>query len=127
MSLIRRLSGKPPFDDEGGGGVSLFEQIEGGMYKFPEEDWANVTDQAKQLVTALLTVDPKKRMTVSKALEHPWICRGSNKIRPPAFNNVKMNLQKHKDQIHSNTSSPIKMPSIVSEADTDDDQMSTLR
>eukprot|EP01118_Nematostelium_gracile_P013043 TRINITY_DN4871_c0_g1_i1.p1 TRINITY_DN4871_c0_g1~~TRINITY_DN4871_c0_g1_i1.p1 ORF type:complete len:513 (-),score=103.21 TRINITY_DN4871_c0_g1_i1:1072-2610(-) len=122
------LSGKPPFDDEDGNGVSLFEQIEGGMYKFPAEDWGHVSDQAKQLVSALLTVDPIERMSVSAALEHPWITHSGNKLRQQSvLNTVKSNLQKHKDQIHSSTSSPIKMPSIVSEADTDDDQMDLTR
>ena len=32
-----------------------------------------MSEQAKDLVRKLLTVNPKKRITAQNALEHPWI------------------------------------------------------
>jgi serine/threonine protein kinase len=35
--------------------------------------WAEVSDEAKDLVAKLLEDDPDKRITAAQALEHPWI------------------------------------------------------
>ena len=34
--------------------------------------WAVVTDEAKNLVSALLTVNPLERLSATEALRHPW-------------------------------------------------------
>jgi calcium-dependent protein kinase len=39
---------------------------------FDEEDWENVSDNAKDLVLKLLIKDPKQRMTCTEALQHPF-------------------------------------------------------
>ena len=66
------LCGLPPFNDESQG-HSLHEQITQGLYEFTESDWRHVSACAKNLVTKLLTVDPKKRISVDEALKHPWM------------------------------------------------------
>lgn len=35
--------------------------------------WADVSDEAKEFVKALLVKDPKKRLTAKEALQHPWL------------------------------------------------------
>ena len=50
------------------------EAILAGDYKFePEEYWANVSQTARDFVTACLTIDPDARPTAEQALEHPWL------------------------------------------------------
>ena len=66
------LCGFPPFYNENT--RALYEQIKRGQYDFPEEYWKHVSKEAKQLVSSLLTVNPKKRCTSQQLLAHPWIC-----------------------------------------------------
>ena len=50
------------------------EAIVAGDYKFePEEYWANVSQTARDFVTACLTIDPASRPTAEEALKHPWL------------------------------------------------------
>ena len=50
------------------------EAILAGDYKFePEEYWANVSQTARDFVTACLTIDPAARPTAEEALKHPWL------------------------------------------------------
>lgn len=39
----------------------------------PFSEWPNVTDdEFKDLISRMANLDPKKRVTASEALEHPW-------------------------------------------------------
>lgn len=40
---------------------------------FPEEQWANISDDAKDFVRGLLAKDPNKRLTAEEALKHRWV------------------------------------------------------
>jgi len=84
--LYLLLSGFLPFDEERE--IPLCEQIHNGLYDFPQEFWGEISMEAKDLVTKLLTVDPRKRMTVEEALQHQWITgkamlSSSLEISPP--------------------------------------------
>lgn len=65
------LGGYPPFHDENQ--RALFKKIIKGDYEFHHDYWSGVSDEAKQLIQGLLTVDPKLRLTVDQALAHPWL------------------------------------------------------
>ena len=64
-----RLSGLTPFNEDRSMS-SLFEQIIAGRFDFPVESWELVSEEAKDLIRKLLTVDPVKRLTISQVL-HP--------------------------------------------------------
>ncbi|XP_078599628.1 serine/threonine-protein kinase Chk2-like isoform X1 [Branchiostoma floridae x Branchiostoma japonicum] len=66
------LGGYPPFTDERKD-MKLEEQIIRGSYQLHEKYWRGISDDAKDLIKKLLTVDPKKRFTVTQALNHPWL------------------------------------------------------
>lgn len=66
------LCGFPPFFDDGSNMGQLFEQIMSGDFDYPEEYWADISDEAKDLIDHLLLVDPKQRYTAERALQHPW-------------------------------------------------------
>ena len=51
----------------------LYAQIKRGDYDFPDPYWTDISADAKDLVTRLLTVDPEKRCTCDELLVHPWI------------------------------------------------------
>jgi len=65
------LCGFPPFYEENT--AKLFQTIMDGKYDFPDPEWTNISDSAKDLIQRSLTVDSKKRITADEALEHPWI------------------------------------------------------
>ena len=62
------VSGKPPFDDE-----NLGEQVVNGIFEFDGPEFERVSDLAKDLISRLMTVDPKLRLTAQEALDHPWM------------------------------------------------------
>ncbi|XP_065184322.1 serine/threonine-protein kinase Chk2-like [Sycon ciliatum] len=69
--LFIMLAGYPPFSDEITD-MSMADQIKKGRYSFPQQYWGNVSQDAKELIRKLLTVDPKKRFSITEALDHTW-------------------------------------------------------
>ncbi|KAK3023962.1 hypothetical protein RJ639_042852 [Escallonia herrerae] len=49
---------------------------------FEEPPWPSMSSEAKDFVKRLLNKDPRKRMTASQALGHPWI-RDSSEVKVP--------------------------------------------
>jgi calcium/calmodulin-dependent protein kinase I len=65
------LCGYPPFYGEVQ--KELFENILAGNYDFPEPEWNEVSEEAKDFIKKILVVDPQKRATAEQCLTHPWI------------------------------------------------------
>jgi len=72
------LCGYPPFFSESNS--ELFEMIKGGKLEFHSPYWDNVSEEAKDLVSKLLIVDPKKRITLERAKEHKWFTKEAPKL-----------------------------------------------
>ncbi|KAI9137452.1 kinase-like domain-containing protein, partial [Paraphysoderma sedebokerense] len=64
------LCGYIPF--WGANQAALFEEIKAGKYYFDEEYWGQISELAKDFIRKLLVVNPKRRLTVDQALQHPW-------------------------------------------------------
>jgi calcium/calmodulin-dependent protein kinase I len=64
------LGGYRPFRGEG---EEVMRQIRYGEYKFHKRYWSHVSDDAKDLISRMLTVDPEKRITAEEALCSNWI------------------------------------------------------
>eukprot|EP00095_Tigriopus_kingsejongensis_P000281 maker-scaffold816_size93094-snap-gene-0.12 protein:Tk00281 transcript:maker-scaffold816_size93094-snap-gene-0.12-mRNA-1 annotation:"peripheral plasma membrane protein cask isoform x4" len=64
------LSGAIPFV---GTKDRLYESVCTGKLYLHTARWQYVSDQAKDLIRQMLTVDPEERITVDEALNHPWI------------------------------------------------------
>mmetsp|Transcript_22053 Transcript_22053/g.43825 ORF Transcript_22053/g.43825 Transcript_22053/m.43825 type:complete len:352 (-) Transcript_22053:442-1497(-) len=69
------LCGFPPFYHEST--AALYKQIKKGDFEFPSPYWDEISDAAKNLISGLLTVDPKKRLTSQGVLDHPWVSGGA--------------------------------------------------
>ncbi|KAL8468960.1 hypothetical protein ACS0TY_031965 [Phlomoides rotata] len=65
------LSGVPPFWAETEKGI--FDAILKEEIDFVSQPWPIISNSAKDLVRKMLTKDPKKRITSSEVLEHPWV------------------------------------------------------
>ena len=65
------LCGFPPFysDDI----AALFASVLNGDYEFPSPWWDDISDDAKDCVSQMLTVNPEKRMKAADLPNHPWI------------------------------------------------------
>jgi serine/threonine protein kinase len=51
----------------------LFEQIKTADFDYDKEFWSKISDEVKDFIVHLLTVDPNKRYNVQQALDHPWM------------------------------------------------------
>ncbi|KAG5334487.1 CHK2 kinase, partial [Acromyrmex charruanus] len=67
--LYVSLSGRVPFSNNN---ATLADQIKGGMYEFGSY-FTLVSQDAINLIKRMMTVNPKKRITVPQILLHPWL------------------------------------------------------
>ena len=67
------LTGYPPFWNSSK--AKLYETIKEGAYDFESPIWRNVSFDAKTLIRMLLTVNPNRRVSASKALFSRWISK----------------------------------------------------
>jgi len=65
------LCGFPPF--YGNNEQQIFDKILRGDFDFPSPDWDNISDDAQEFVSALLTKNPRDRPSAEQCLEAPWI------------------------------------------------------
>jgi len=65
------LCGYPPFYATSQ--PALFERIIRAEYDFPDPEWSNISETAKDFIRNLLVIDAKKRLTVEQCLDHPFV------------------------------------------------------
>uniref|UniRef100_A0A665VEI1 non-specific serine/threonine protein kinase n=1 Tax=Echeneis naucrates TaxID=173247 RepID=A0A665VEI1_ECHNA len=77
------LCGFPPFYSNTGQAISpgMKRRIRMGQYEFPNPEWAEVSQEAKDLIHQLLKTDPNERMTITQFMNHPWI--NKSMVVPP--------------------------------------------
>uniref|UniRef100_A0A8C4WAT7 non-specific serine/threonine protein kinase n=1 Tax=Gopherus evgoodei TaxID=1825980 RepID=A0A8C4WAT7_9SAUR len=91
------LCGFPPFYSNTGQAISpgMKRRIRMGQYGFPNPEWSEVSEEAKQLIRHLLKTDPTERMTISQFMNHPWI--NKSMVVPPTPLHTARVLQEDKD------------------------------
>ena len=65
------LSGIPPFN--GASDQEIMKKVKIGKFSFSDPVWSTISNEAKDFITKLLTLDQDKRPSAQQALEHPWI------------------------------------------------------
>lgn len=65
------LCGYPPFN--GRTDKDILAQVRRGYVKFPEPEWLDISENAKNFVQQLLDFNPNNRLSAEAALEHAWI------------------------------------------------------
>lgn len=91
--LFVMLAGFLPFDDPNMN--ALFNKIERGEYRMAR----HFSDQAKDLIAKMMTVDPAKRITIQGIVDHPWFQVGfdAKTLRAPTAGK----LQVSDDQVRN--------------------------
>lgn len=74
VMLYALLVGQLPFNDNSI--QKLYQKIQGGLKAMP----SFLSFEACDLIKRMLTVDPKKRITVRQVLSHPWLRNRANKF-----------------------------------------------
>ena len=64
------LCGYPPINGETDDEIYL--DVLKGEFEFPEEDWSEVSDEAKNLIKKMLTKDVNKRISALDSMQDPW-------------------------------------------------------
>jgi len=82
------LSGIPPFN--GASDQEIMKKVKIGKFGFTDPIWNNISDQAKDFITQLLTKDQNKRPTAEQALKHPWIEQANALTKENVSNDVAM-------------------------------------
>uniref|UniRef100_A0A671R626 non-specific serine/threonine protein kinase n=1 Tax=Sinocyclocheilus anshuiensis TaxID=1608454 RepID=A0A671R626_9TELE len=74
------LCGYPPFYSNHGLLLSpgMKKRIRNGQYEFPNPEWSQVSEEAKQLICQLLKTNPTERMTITQFMNHSWISKSMN-------------------------------------------------
>ncbi|XP_025604945.1 calcium-dependent protein kinase 29 isoform X3 [Arachis stenosperma] len=80
------LSGVPPFWGETE--KQIFDAILEGKLDLESAPWPSISAAAKDLIRKMLAYEPKKRITASAALEHPWMKEGGEASDKPIDNAV---------------------------------------
>jgi calcium/calmodulin-dependent protein kinase I len=71
------LGGYRPFR---GSQDEVMKQIRYGEYEFHERYWGHVSQDAKNMIAGMLTVDPEKRISAAEALNNAWITADKNSL-----------------------------------------------
>jgi calcium-dependent protein kinase len=69
--LYTLVSGYLPF--EGANQSEVFAKIQNGSFDFNHPEFEAVSDDCKDLITKMLTVNEEQRISGIEALQHPWI------------------------------------------------------
>uniref|UniRef100_A0A8C5ED06 Ribosomal protein S6 kinase n=1 Tax=Gouania willdenowi TaxID=441366 RepID=A0A8C5ED06_GOUWI len=86
--LYTMLSGQVPFQSEQRGMTSsyaadIMQKIKEGDFSLDGEAWKGVSEDAKELVKGLLTVDPERRLKLSDLKENSWLQGGASMSTTP--------------------------------------------
>jgi serine/threonine protein kinase len=86
--LFLLLGGYLPFEDDDEDKV--FDRTRNGLYEFHPHYFGKVSQDAKELVTMLLTINPAKRASAKVAMAHKWMKRGDQQLLEKQLNAEKL-------------------------------------
>jgi calcium-dependent protein kinase len=77
------LCGYPPFNGETDN--EILNKIKTGKFVFPEEEWDNISDESKELISKMLEFNPQTRYSASDCLNHKWLTDNTKKVIDTKF------------------------------------------
>jgi calcium-dependent protein kinase len=79
--LFVLLSGHPPFNAKSR--KALFQKIIAGKLNLDTAEWKLISNEAKDMLRALLCVNPIRRISINDCLKHPWIVKFTSELTIP--------------------------------------------
>jgi calcium-dependent protein kinase len=76
--LYLLLCGYPPFYGKTEG--EIMQQVELGIFDFPEKDWNPISREARDLISKCLEFNPETRCSAEQALNDEWILKYAPKM-----------------------------------------------
>ncbi|KAI0055713.1 CAMK/CAMKL/CHK1 protein kinase [Artomyces pyxidatus] len=73
--LFAMIAGNTPWDEPTRRSYEYSRYLNGEI--FQDAPWNRIGKSVLSLITSLLTVDPKRRITLADAFQHPWVFRQS--------------------------------------------------
>jgi len=110
VMLYAMLTGQLPWTKRNQ--QQLFEQIRKGDYVVPNY----LSEQCKQFITGLMTVDPSRRLSLEEAISHPWLSntQSLSSIRYEVKNQNKITPSLRKiDRFFDREESELDIPQIL--------------
>jgi len=112
--LYIMLSGKMPF--YGRTDTDCLRSTLSGRYSFRHRNWETVSDEAKEIVAAMLRYNPRDRPSATELLEYSWI-RGNASTKPlvqSVMDNMKQfsNMNKLKKRAMQIMAESTKLPNL---------------
>jgi len=71
------LCGYPPFNADNDN--EIMNKIKIGKFSFPDEEWSQISSEAKDLISKMLTYKPSERVAASDCLLHKWFTENASK------------------------------------------------
>jgi calcium-dependent protein kinase len=67
------LCGYPPFN--GNSNQEILFSVKRGTLKFDENDWAEISPEARDLIEKMICYDAAQRLSATEALAHSWFSK----------------------------------------------------
>lgn len=87
------IGGYPPF--YAGTDLEMLRLTMVGKFEFDREYWDGISNGAKDLISSLLVVDPRKRADADDILSHPWMKEDKKTLSRKTLLSSQKQLQKH--------------------------------
>ena len=84
----------------------LVDKIMRAKYDLSENRWSGLSDESKMMVTKLIEIDPRERLTATTALQHIWLSEEFKPILPKT--DAKMDKKLVKSMVSYGESSKLK-------------------
>lgn len=83
------LCGFPPFYSNHGLAISpgMKTRIRTGQYDFPSPEWTNVSNDAKELIKGMLSVDTNLRLSIEEVIRNNWVSQYTEVPQTPLHTN----------------------------------------
>lgn len=91
------ICGYPPF--HGQTDAATLAKVRAGVFSFRGQEWGDVSQDAKNLISMLLKMNPRERYTAEQALNHVWVAQKAPKsLNIPLGSSVMANMRNFKSQ-----------------------------
>ena len=75
--MYTMLTGFPPFQAKNQ--IAILKAVKSGIYSKDLKEYQILSNEAKDLITNLLNMNPSTRITAADALQHPWFKKAQKK------------------------------------------------